>query len=151
DYKHLLKDLRTVQARARRSPSRSQDLGRTVRRLADRLTRWRAVDFFAASGREEAEQALSLLERSMRPQTETRLTTPRPRFDRKDYQGRVWVTRPRPGVDRLACAWLISHFIDPRATFAFIVDPTDVPHAVPFDMYGTGFAHEGEMCTFEVL
>lgn len=151
DYKHLIKDLRTTHAQTRRASSRDQDLARTVRQLADRLTRLRAIDFFAAPGREQAEQALTILERSMRPLAETRPTTPGPQINPKDYQGRVWVTRPRPGVDRFACAWLISRFIDRRATFDFVVDPKDVPHAVPFDMYGAGFAHEGDMCTFEVL
>ena len=39
--------------------------------------------------------------------------------DPRAYQGRVWVTRPRPGVDRMATAWLIRTYIDPNATFVF--------------------------------
>jgi hypothetical protein len=31
----------------------------------------------------------------------------------------VWVTRPRPGVDRVTSAWLIRKFIDPKAKFTF--------------------------------
>ena len=38
------------------------------------------------------------------------------------YDGRLWVTRPRPGVDRMASAWLIRRFIDSNARFGFITD-----------------------------
>ena len=66
--------------------------------------------------------------------------------------GRRWVTRPRPGVDRMASAWLIRRFIDPRAQFAFAADRDAVPdRGVPFDMFGVAFSHQGGGCTFETL
>jgi hypothetical protein len=69
-----------------------------------------------------------------------------------NYRARLWVTRPRPGVDRMSSAWLIRNFIDPAATFAFVTDAKQAPeHAVPFDMYGVGFGHAGDRCTFETL
>jgi len=34
-----------------------------------------------------------------------------------------WVTRERAHVDRIACPWLISWFIDKEPTFLFV--PTD--------------------------
>ena len=75
-----------------------------------------------------------------------------PALDPKDYRGRVWVTRPRPGVDRFASAWLIRRFVDAEARFAFGSSPEKAPGAVPFDMYQAGgFKHEGDRCTFEVL
>jgi len=68
------------------------------------------------------------------------------------YQNRLWVTRPRPGIDRVGSAWLIRRFIDPQARFAFITDANVAPgEAVPFDMFGAGFGHEGNHCTFETL
>jgi hypothetical protein len=71
---------------------------------------------------------------------------------RKDYQGKTWLTRPRPGIDRVSSAWLIRRFIDPNATFAFAEDPASVPGAIPFDMFGgAGFGHRGDDCTFETL
>lgn len=74
------------------------------------------------------------------------------RFDTAEYRNRVWVTRPRPGVDRFASAWLIRRFIDTRAAFVFAASPDRYPDAVPFDMYQAGgFKHEGDLCTFEVL
>ena len=75
-----------------------------------------------------------------------------PRLDPAAYRNRVWVTRPRPGVDRFASAWLIRRFIDRDATFAFAAAPDRYPDAVPFDMYQAGgFKHDGDLCTFEVL
>jgi hypothetical protein len=75
-----------------------------------------------------------------------------PRLSPDEYRRRVWVTRPRPGVDRFSSAWLIRRFIDREATFVFAASPDRYPGAVPFDMYHAGgFRHEGDMCTFEVL
>ena len=68
-----------------------------------------------------------------------------------EYRNRVWVTRPRPGVDRVTSAWLIRKFIDPKAKFAFAPEDKKPPKAVPFDMYEGGFGHRGEDCTFETL
>ena len=34
----------------------------------------------------------------------------------------LWVTRPRPHIDRTACAWLIRRFVDPEAEFGFAED-----------------------------
>jgi hypothetical protein len=73
-------------------------------------------------------------------------------LDPRDYQGRIWITRPRPGVDRFSSAWLIRRFVDADARFVFGLSPDKAPDALPFDMYQPGgFRHEGERCTFEVL
>ena len=67
------------------------------------------------------------------------------------YRNRIWVTRPRPSVDRVTSAWLIRRFIDPKAKFAFADEGQKPQDAVPFDMYEGGFGHRGEDCTFETL
>ena len=68
------------------------------------------------------------------------------------YANRVWITRPRPGIDRVSAAWLIRRSIDPKARFVFGNDPLDHPDAVPFDMFcKEGFGHRGSDCTFETL
>ena len=68
------------------------------------------------------------------------------------YRGRTWITRPRPGVDRMSSAWLIRRFIDPKAKFAFDASkPSASSRQVPFDMFGVEFGHDGDRCTFEVL
>jgi hypothetical protein len=110
-------------------------------------------DVFSAPGSREVESALKELDGEYRPTAKTRSSsTHLARLDASHYKGRVWVTRPRPGVDRFSSAWLIRRFIDRDAKFVFATSPEKFPEAVPFDMYQAGgFKHEGEMCTFEVL
>jgi len=71
-----------------------------------------------------------------------------------DYQGKVWVTRRKPFVDRMVSAWLIRKFIDKKASFNFI-DEKDVQTLnkglIAFDVRAGGFTHLGDLCTFEVL
>jgi hypothetical protein len=86
------------------------------------------------------------------PQAERpKLAGPR---SKEDYQGRVWVTRRNPFVDRMASAWLIRRFIDSQARFEFL--ETDrmvaaVLNGVSFDVPEGDFTHEQDRCTFEVL
>ena len=67
--------------------------------------------------------------------------------------GRVWVTRKDVHVDRIASAWLIRRFIDPKARFKFVESRGYRPRKTElrFDMYEGEFTHEGGDCTFEVL
>ena len=66
-----------------------------------------------------------------------------------------WVTRRGVGIDRIASAWLIRRFIDPKARFRFVDSActTSAPGEVRFDMFDEGceFTHRGDLCTFEVL
>ncbi len=78
------------------------------------------------------------------------------RLNRAKYQSRRWATRARPGVDRLACAWLIRRFIDADAQFVWLPDPAlgapQTPRgAVGFDYDGAKFTHAGVLVSFEVL
>ena len=138
DYQKLLKDLRGV--------SRSKS-SMAITRMRQRFQEISAIDFFGSPARRQVERALDELQ------------TPKAKLDVADmskvspaaYQNRVWVTRPRPGVDRVTSAWLIRRFIDPKAMFAFAVEDQKPPEAVPFDMYEGGFGHRGEDCTFETL
>jgi hypothetical protein len=60
-----------------------------------------------------------------------------------------WVTWQNVGVDRMACAWLISKFIDPQAEFLFIpAEQKTLPaDAEPFDIPGVRLSHHGGHCT----
>jgi hypothetical protein len=62
-----------------------------------------------------------------------------------------WVTRAGCHVDRAACAWLISRYIDADAKFAFIDDDEIPEDATPFDMVGVELSHHGDDCTFETI
>jgi hypothetical protein len=68
----------------------------------------------------------------------------------------LWVTRHRPKIDRIACPWLIKRFVDPQAQFLFVApaevaDVADKFGAIPFDIEGTPFSHEGDFCTFDTM
>jgi hypothetical protein len=70
----------------------------------------------------------------------------------EDYQGRLWATRARPWVDRLASAWLIRRFIDNSATITWLNKPEDCrQNALGFNFDGATFSHVGSWVTFEVL
>jgi hypothetical protein len=72
------------------------------------------------------------------------------RESKADYRRRRWLTRPRPGVDRMSSAWLIRRFIDPEAAFIF-GEPGKAADAIPFDTFEAEFGHHGTNCTFETL
>lgn len=104
-----------------------------------------AIDFFKSPLAERVESMLDAAEQG-RPVSgaETRA--------RREFLNRTWITRPRPGIDRVSSAWLIQRFIDPNARFAFATDPRQFPNAIPFDMFtADGFGHRGDNCTFETL
>jgi hypothetical protein len=128
-------------------------LARAARALRDRWGEVVAVDFFGAPGRDEAAAALDQIDRALsgamrRPSAPaqeggTRLV--------EKFRDRTWITRPRPGIDRMSSAWLIRRFIDPRARFRFSEKPDKSAASVPFDMFGVEFSHQGNCCTFETL
>ncbi len=68
-----------------------------------------------------------------------------------DYQGKTWVTRPQPHVDRLSSTWLIRRFIDSDPTIRYANKVGD--DEIGFDMKepSVGFGHNGSLCTFETL
>jgi hypothetical protein len=69
-----------------------------------------------------------------------------------DLRGKTWVTRPGVKVDRMASAWFIRRFVDPKARFRF-ADPSAPKKdgEVRFDMVGGDFSHEEDRCTLETL
>lgn len=85
------------------------------------------------------------------PARETPPPPPPRHLDPRAFRGRIWATRPDPKSDRLASAWLVRRFLDPKARFRFAPDPARVRGAVAFDAPGARFTHRGEDCTFEVL
>ena len=73
-------------------------------------------------------------------------------LDPAQFRGRTWVTRPRPGVDRMASAWLIRRFVDAKARFEFVAEADRRRgKSIPFDTFGAELGHQQGLCTFEVL
>lgn len=113
-------------------------------------------DFFPGEPRRQMEGALADTEAALNaryapdePHAARRKVRLR---DRSDYRGRTWATRERLWIDRVACAWLIRRFIDPKAKFLWLKRVKDCPKsAVGFDFDGAEFTHVDSKVTFEVL
>ena len=154
DYAKLLETLRqTAQALESEDASQSQ---RRVSRLRKDFEALAALDFFPGAAREQVASVLDDLEHTI----SERLSPDEPHavqrriklLQRQDYQGRIWATRQRPWIDRLASAWLIRRFIDLEAQFIWLAMPEDCPsEALGFDFDAAAFTHTGAKVTFEVL
>jgi len=67
-----------------------------------------------------------------------------------------WITRSHVHVDRVACPWLISRFIDSEAEVLFVsksqvLERAAKEGAIAFDNPGAELHHEGDLCTFDVI
>src|SRR5688572_11321509 len=67
-----------------------------------------------------------------------------------------WITRERARVDRIACPWLISRFIDPRPEFLFVPanevrERARMADAVPYDVPDVELGHHGPKCSFDAF
>jgi len=68
----------------------------------------------------------------------------------------LWVTRSHVHVDRVACPWLISRFVDSDAEFIFvskgqIEQVVQEMDAIPFDAPGVELGHRDGKCSFETI
>ena len=143
DYEALAQHLRKVLRQKRRVPA---DLVRVRHRLQEII----AIDFFNSPMRGRVE---TLLAAATAAQNSSSASADIPmKAVKKEYLNRIWVTRPRPGIDRVSSAWLIVRFIDAKARFIFATDSRQHPGVLPFDMFQEGgFGHVGDDCSFETL
>jgi hypothetical protein len=129
---------------------------RGLRQLKREYDAIAAVDFFPATAQAEARAALAAAEaaftRAFAPEEPVAVGTPIEHLEPSHFHDRLWATRKRLWADRVASAWLIQRFIDPRARFLWLEHPKDCPaDAVGFDFDGARFTHVGDLVTFEVL
>lgn len=154
DYEKLLQEIRSAK----------EAIGKTQAAvLSACLTRlWRDYetiaqqDFFPDRAQQQARDALESLGAAanvvLSPDEPHSTAGQIRRLDPGKYQGRSWATRARPWADRLASAWLIKRFIDPRAKLLWLKSPKDCPkRAIGYDFDGAEFTHVGAKVTFEVL
>ncbi len=142
DYQRLLHDAKKVLAR---SPSRRP--GGRLNRIRRRFLELQDIDFFGSPLRSKVENLLSQADKA-----DTQTSGRKASGKSGEYLNRLWMTRPRPGIDRVSSAWLIRRFIDPKARFVFGNEPSAHADSIPFDMFWPqGFGHRGEDCTFETL
>ncbi len=67
-----------------------------------------------------------------------------------------WITREKVKVDRVACPWLITHFVDKDAEFLFvpadkIMEVAAKENAIPYDVKDVELGHHGKECSFEAI
>ncbi|HEY0158637.1 MAG TPA: chromate resistance protein ChrB domain-containing protein [Thermoanaerobaculia bacterium] len=148
DYEAIAADAHAAMKSAR-SAAAAGELAAAHARLAKRLDDVRRIDFFTAPARAQAEEAVAAIEARLQKdrKEETRMLKANP-----ELRGKTWVTRPGVKIDRMASAWFIRRFIDPKARFRF-ADPRAERREgeLRFDMIGGDFTHEEDRCTFETL
>lgn len=140
EYQELIRELQKLSS----APHEKQIPGR-LRHLRGRFREIVEIDFFNSPLQKRVEELFARVDVSPMPKN-----TPA-KVNVREFTGRIWVTRPRPGIDRSASAWVIRHFIDKKARFVFAQEQHVPSEAVPFDMFHGGFGHRGEDCTFETL
>ena len=151
DYQEIegqLMDLEKALGRRLPADKRSahqETLGRLQRRHAE-IAR---IDYFNCPAGRQVASRLAKIEETLSPRT-----PPAPQIEShaiEAYQGKCWVTRPHPHVDRLACAWLIRRFIDPAAVIHYAAQPQPDEVTFDYDTTESRFGHVGNLCTFEVM
>ena len=146
---------RMISGALRRQPER-------VREWASSLPRASAVVVYCVHGHEVSQNAaaalseLGLSARYLEGGIEA-WTLAEGALDSKPKDGPTrWVTRERPKIDRIACPWLVSRFVDGEAEFHY-VPPKEVLQAakervaVPYDIPDVHFTHYGELCSFDAF
>ena len=134
------------------------------RKIAEQLHKWQKefeevgkIDFFSSSARKLLDKRLKAIASEIAGRSGAKASTYTTEIMPRrviDYQGKTWVTRKKPFIDRIASAWLIQRFIDKNPAFGFI-DENEIEHlgkdTIAYDMVGAEFTHVGDLCTFEVL
>ena len=146
DYKELA--LTGQQILSRNHHLNRVELVSELNKLKQRFGEIKEIDYFDSPAAHDLQMLLQRLEKAL---GSSKGTITLQKLDPRQFVGKKWLTRPRPGIDRAGSAWLIRKFIDPRAQFVFAMEPSRQPWAVPFDVADVEFSHQGEDCTFETL
>ncbi|MBV8969572.1 MAG: chromate resistance protein [Verrucomicrobia bacterium] len=119
-----------------------------LQKLHQRFQEIYDIDFFQSSRGEDLERLFRRAESldSNRGESERK-----GRLRVEEYQGKTWITRPRPQIDRVGSAWLIHNFIDPEAKFVFARTPAKHQRALPYVIMEAEFSRHIDCCTFETL
>jgi len=154
EYAELLTTIAQLRATlAETTEAQARRVLQQVRRDYEALL---AIDYFPGPAQAQSAQALADAEaavtRHFSPDEPQPLQAGIRHLERTAYRGKVWATRQRVWVDRVASAWLIRRFIDPDTRFLWLPTPQDCPpEAIGFDFDGAAFTHTGHRVTFEVF
>ncbi|MBM4275205.1 MAG: chromate resistance protein [Deltaproteobacteria bacterium] len=159
DYDRLCEEMQTFARALGDQPwdrdEKVRELKAALKKFTRRFETIRDIDFFPTGRGERPAMLLASMSERMKE-----LTGVRPgagsqvMLKKEDYRGKIWVTRERPYVDRLASFWLVRRFIDKDADILFISPKQEMEsnaRRVYFDMAGGEFTHREQMITFEVL
>jgi len=143
DYTEI--DAQAEELEAIASTEENRQIQNTLAKLRKRYTEVTSIDFFDTPLAIQIASRLSRIEQTLHqvkfPSKTLTICTI------ADYQNKSWVTRPRPFIDRLACAWLIRRFINPDAIIRYSLNPKS--DEIAFDMKEAEFGHWGNLCSFE--
>ncbi len=148
DYDELVEPLNLLIKDTKTRKESPGSFANQLQKLRQRFQEIRDLDYFESSRGEDLQRlfqkAESLGVPIKRPETKDQLRI-------EDYRSKLWITRPRPEIDRVGSAWLIRKFIDPDASFVFANTPSERAEAIPYDMFEVEFSHHGDSCTFETF
>ncbi len=135
------------------TPTQVRKAERQLAQLEDSFRKVRRTDFFNVAVGSTVEDALKRLRKtfaSLKARSNAPVS-PLRTHSRSEFTARLWATRPHIHIDRLCSAWLIKRFIDRKAKFVFVSEDRLPSRAIPFDVLGAEFSHQGDRCTFETL
>lgn len=154
EFSELVQEARTLQTKL--SAANADERLKQARKLRKAFAALVEIDFFASEAQKQTDATLQELElalaRILSPDEPHAASGVIATLNPNDYVGKTWATRKRPWVDRLACAWLIRRYIDPKAQLLWLASPKDCPKkAIGFDFDGATFSHVGAKVSFEVM
>jgi hypothetical protein len=154
DYRELFKAFAT--AHKTLTKLAPQEITKLLRKLRREYEAVREIDYFPNETSTQAEAVwmdfVNTADSLLSPDEPHAVIAAIARLELSDYQGRIWATRRRLWVDRVASAWLIRRFIDQKARFLWLDSPGHCPADVlGFDFDGATFTHIGDRVSFEVL
>ena len=156
----------------RRAPAFDSDPGviaGAIRRMPEQVSDWRErlpdgrpVVVYCVHGHEVSQQAAAALREKGIEATylEGGITGWRqnglPTRRKHGTADSKWVTREHPKIDRIACPWLVSRFINPDAAFIYVPlgDVARIAGEIggtPYDIDGVEFGHVGDQCSFDAI
>jgi ChrB-like protein/chromate resistance exported protein len=91
-----------------------------LQKLKGRFQEIQDIDYFRCP---RAEDIQRLFQKAEGLESPTKHVEAAKRLQAADYKGKLWLTRPRPEIDRVGSAWFIRKFLDPEAKFVFADSP----------------------------
>lgn len=151
EYLELEEELAALEKSAGKKGRTSEHLRihSEIQKLRKKHSEILRIDFFDAPGGARIASRLAKLERKLNADNEDDSPAIK-KLSPDSYKNKLWVTRPKPHVDRIACAWLIRRFIDADAKIRYSLEPN--VDELAFDLKeGGAFGHVGNLCSFETM